>query len=70
MVLADTLSWTYIDDDDDISKSLEEDLVCAVNFKLNKTPVSDPKLDELRAATKTDTTMNNLKKVMARFHNG
>ena len=64
MVLADTLSRAYIDDDDDTCKSLEEDLVCAVNSLLNKAPISDPKLEELRAATKTDATMNKLKEVI------
>ena len=64
MVLADTLSRAYIDDDDNACKSLEEDLVCAVNSLLNKAPISDPKLEELRAATKTDATMNKLKEVI------
>ena len=64
MVLADTLSRAYINDADNTSKSLEEELICAVNFVLSKLPISDPKLEELRVATKADTTMSKLKEVI------
>ena len=31
--------------------------ICAVNFALGNVPMSDPKLKEVRVATRADTTM-------------
>ena len=64
MVLADTLSRAFIDDPDCTTKSLEEELICAVNFVLNNAPISDPKLEEVRLATLQDPEMHQLKEVI------
>lgn len=60
------LSRVYIDEDDSTNRarSLEEDLICAVNFMLSNTLISNPKLEEMRVTTKADTMMNKLKQVI------
>ena len=62
MVLADTLSRAYVDDEDSNAKSFEEDVICAVNAVLSNAPISDPKPEEV--ATRQDPTMNKLQEVI------
>ena len=64
MVLADTLSRGFIDDEDSNAKTLEEDVICAVNSVLSNAPISNPKLEEVRMATRQDPTMNKLQEVV------
>ena len=56
MLLADTLSRAYLDDEP-ASEDLNEDLICAVNQVLNYLPVSDTKLNMIRQATASDPIM-------------
>ena len=61
MILADTLSRAYTNDNDANSDNLEEDLVCAVNLIVDNLPVSDPKLQQIREVTEHDVTMTILR---------
>ena len=43
MLLADTLSWAYLEDEPPLEE-LGEDLICAINQVISNPPVSDDKL--------------------------
>ena len=53
MLLADTLSHTYLEDEP-ASEDLSEDLISAVNQVMSNLPVSDAKLEAIRQATVSD----------------
>ena len=62
--MADTLSRAFINDEDSKTNNLEQDLICAVNFVLSNAPISDPKLEEVRRATRQDPNMNRLQEMI------
>ena len=63
MLLADTLSCAYLEDEL-ASQELSEDLICAVNQVMSNLPVSDAKLEAIRQATASDPVMLKLKETL------
>ena len=56
MVLADTLSRAYLEDEPH-SEDLSENLICTVNQVISNLPASDKKLEVIRQVTANDPVM-------------
>ena len=59
MVIADTLSRAYLPNDE--SNDLEKDLEVQVHMLISNLPISQPKLEEFKTATKEDQVLQSLK---------